>query len=248
MSKTQFVWFYIQREAIADEMRYSMRSVCQYFDGDAQLTVVGDRPPWYTGHYIPAERVSPPAEAKFHGLADTIHKLQIAVNHPEVQEQFVSMMDDHYFLRRVKLSTLCVPRVASVWRPKTHDWWNIAITRTMQELERRGLPTNLYETHLMHVFEKDKLRKLFDMFQLRNRLLLRNTLYGNVFRKSPKRCGSFVATPQTRQSVRQLDAIAKHSTVLNHASHCWDATMQAWLSGRLATPASVEAPQQAVFV
>ena len=179
---TQFIWFYINDEARGDELRYSIRSVCRYFEGTPRITLIGDKPDWYCGEYINIPRIPKPADARFHGLRDTIHKLYAAAHHSVVDDQFVVMMDDHYFLRSFSLSTLCVPRITVGWTPKNKYWWDIAITRTMQALESRGLSTHLYETHLMHVFERDKLLQVFDMFNLQTVPLLRNTLYGNVFR------------------------------------------------------------------
>lgn len=237
---TQFVWLYFHTEARGDELRYSMRSVCQYFKGTTQLILVGDKPDWYCGQHIDVPRISTPRYPQFHSILDTSHKLQQVLRHPDIADSFVVMMDDHYFLRTTTLADIQVPRYTPNWVPKNRYWWDASITLTMQALERRGLATHLYETHLMHFFEKDKLQQIFDMFDLTRLPLSRNTLYGNIFRRPPKDCRPFVVSPQSQQTAKQLDDMAKRSTVLNHASGVWNATLRDWLQQRLAVPTPAE--------
>lgn len=237
---TQFIWMYIHSAARGDELRYSMRSVCQHFQGTPQLILVGDKPDWYCGQHIDIPRIQSPTYAKFHAVLDSSYKLYKTILHPAAADSFVVMMDDHYFLRDFSLTDLQVPRYAPGWVPKNRFWWDNATTLTMQALERRGMSTHLYETHLMHFFEKDKLQQIFETFDLLTHPLLRNTLYGNTFRRSPKDCRNFIASPQTSQSKQQLDAIAKRCTVLNHACTAWDNNMRSWLQLRLPGPTADE--------
>lgn len=237
---TQFIWLYFHDEARGDELRYSMRSVCQHFKGAPHIILVGDKPDWYSGHYIAMPRIPAPKDPKFHSVLDSSHKLQQAMRHTDIADNFVVMMDDHYFLRDFSLSDIQIPRHAPGWVPKKRYWWDTSITLTMQTLERRGLSTYLYETHLMHFFEKDKLQQIFDRFTPTVVPVLRNTLYGNVFRSRPKDYRPFVASPQTPQTLQQLNDIAKRSTVLNHASGAWDKTLADWLQRRLATATAAE--------
>lgn len=239
---TQFIWLYFHDDAKGDELRYSMRSVCRHFKGTPQLILVGDAPAWYRGQHIHVPRITAPRYPWFHALLDSSYKLQQVLRHPDVADSFVVMMDDHYFLRDFTLTDIQVPRCAPDWVPKHRYWWDAATTLTMQTLERRGLTTHLYETHLMHFFEKTKLQQIFDTFAPTVTPVLRNTLYGNVFRRNPKDCRPFIAAPQSRQTVKQLTDIARRSTVLNHASAVWDATLQQWLQRRFPDPAAAEAP------
>lgn len=230
----QFIWLYITDEAKGDELRYSMRSVRKYFTGHADIVLVGDAPEWYCGRHIHIPRIAAPTmHGKFHALLDQSHKLYTVLQHADIADSFVIMMDDHYFLRDFTLADIQVPRCAPGWQPKNRYWWDIAITLTMQELERRGMSTHLFETHLMHVFEKDKLQYIFDRFSLCKKPLLRNTLYGNTFRQVPKDCRPFITAPQTCQTAIQLDKITKRSVVLNHASGVWDSSLRDWLQQRL---------------
>lgn len=240
MAETQFIWLYLHKEAKGDELRYSMRSVYQYFKGTPKITLVGDKPDWYCGHHIPMPRIQEVPDSRFHSLFDTSHKLHTAIQRDDVADQFVVMMDDHYFLKPVTYNDLLVPRAQAGWKPRGSHWWDISITRTMQTLERYGKSTHLFETHLMHVFEREKLLQIFNTFNMHNVPLARNTLYGNIYREYPQNCNPFVTSPQRKQSKQQLNKIAMSSTVLNHASHCWDSTLQNWLASRLHTAAEIE--------
>ena len=46
----QFVWPYWHGGANGDEIRFSVRSVEKFFEGSAKCTIIGDKPPWFTGH------------------------------------------------------------------------------------------------------------------------------------------------------------------------------------------------------
>jgi hypothetical protein len=219
-----------------------MRSVRQYLKGTPQLLLFGDKPDWYHGDYVPVPRITSPRYQRFHSILDSSNKLQHVLRHPAIADSFVVMMDDHYFLRPFTLADIQVPRHMPGWIPKRRYWWDDSITLTMQALERRGLTTYLYETHLMHFFEKEKLQQVFDTFGPTTTPVARNTLYGNMFRSNPKDCRPFVVSPQSAQTWTQLDAIAKRSTVLNHASGVWNATLRDWLHKRLPTPLPVELP------
>jgi hypothetical protein len=241
MATTQFIWLYLHNEAEGEELRYSMRSVYKHFQGTPKITLVGDRPDWYCGHYISMPRITTVPDAAFHGLFDTSHKLHTAIQRDDVDDEFVVMMDDHYFLRPVTLADLRVPRAQLSWTPRLNHWWEVSITRTMQALERRGKSTHLFETHLMHVFERSKLLTIFDTFDMHNVPLARNTLYGNIYRDFPQNCRPFVSSPQSKQSKQQLNKLAASGTVLNHASHCWDSTLHNWLNARFNEVTEVEA-------
>jgi len=240
VDSVQFVWLYVHDEAKGAELLYSIRSVYKYFYGKPRITVVGDKPDWYSGHYIDIPRIAEFRYPKFRSPLDQAHKLQTILQRDDIDQTFVLMMDDHYFLRGFDLDQLRVPRIAGGWVPRHRYWWDLSITLTMQALERSGLSTHLYETHLMHVFEKEKLQYIFDKFHLTTYPVLRNTLYGNIFRKKPKECRPFIAAPQSKQTVKQLDTIAKHSTVLNHPDFGWSSTLHNWLQTRFPQPTAVE--------
>ncbi|MFN9292830.1 MAG: hypothetical protein ACK6EB_32540, partial [Planctomyces sp.] len=87
----QFVWPYWHAGASGDEIRWSIRSVEQHYEGKALCTIVGDRPPWWRGHVIDCPRIGPTANR---GFRDMLSKMHTIATHPEIQSEFVWMMDD----------------------------------------------------------------------------------------------------------------------------------------------------------
>lgn len=76
-----------------EELRYSLRSVCQHLP-HRKLVVVGHAPPWLTG------AVHVPCSDRHHmPVRNTLRKLQVAVESGELGERFVLMNDDFYLLR-----------------------------------------------------------------------------------------------------------------------------------------------------
>ena len=95
---TQFVWPYFSGAASGDELRFSIRSVERFFHGPVKVTLVGDRPDWFRGHVIQQPRI---AMVKHWGFRDMLAKMQTMATHPEIDSEFVWMMDDVYFLKPV---------------------------------------------------------------------------------------------------------------------------------------------------
>ena len=194
----QFVWPYWHAGASGDELRWSIRSVEQHFEGQAKITVVGDRPPWWHGHVIPRPRIGP---APNRGFRDMLSKMWTIATHAEIDPEFVWMMDDIYFTKPVALDELQQPR-AYGWREDASNSWQRRKSNTMRVLRDAGATNYDYATHLPHWAEKTKLRDLFDRFDLANNTLLWEVLYGNLHRSRPIRPEPFfcriTATAGTR--------------------------------------------------
>jgi len=106
-SATQFVWPYWHSGASGDELRWSVRSVERFFDGPVKTTIVGDRPPWYRGHVIDQPRIGPCANR---GFRDMLSKMKTMSQHPEIDSEFVWMMDDVYLIKETTWDDLDTPR------------------------------------------------------------------------------------------------------------------------------------------
>src|SRR6187399_3336172 len=84
----QFIWCYWLEGAKEDELRWSIRSVNHHFP-DAKITVIGDQAPWYFGHLINKPKIP---LVWNHNLSDVISKLEVIVDHPKVDDEFIFMM------------------------------------------------------------------------------------------------------------------------------------------------------------
>jgi len=226
----QFVWFYVPGPDSGLELKLSIRSVQRNFDGDARITVVGTKPTWYSGHFIPLQPHLRSREAlSRRPFRDTQGKLSHCLHHPEIDGTFAWMMDDVYFMKQTSLKDLSVPRFDPWYRVNTKTVWHQLIRITFAELAKHGKSNLQYGTHLPHVFEKSKLAEMFAKYDYPRQLLLFEILYGNHVH-SPESAvpyTGFLTRLLSRVSEKQLDAI--DCNVLNYQSRVWSSTIREWL-------------------
>jgi hypothetical protein len=86
MVALQFV--YMCREGENEELRYSIRSVLNFFP-DAEIWVVGGKPGWYFGNHIPVRQKS----GKYNNVKNNIESL---LNDERINDSFIYMNDDFY--------------------------------------------------------------------------------------------------------------------------------------------------------
>jgi hypothetical protein len=239
---TQFVWPYWDGGAQADELRWSIRSVETFFQGKAKITIIGDRPDWYHGHVIIKKRV--PHTKPNRAFRDMLGKVFYIATHAEIDSECVWMMDDIYFLKPFTLNDIKTPR-AEPWRPNDSNSWQKRKTASMEALAARGLTQHDYATHLPHWLEKDKLRAMFDDFNLHEHTMLWEVLYGNVYRGTPQRTRPFFARFQHQADKETYKRLTANTTVINNTEPAWCDGLHDFLAERLPTPSSVEAEHEA---
>lgn len=237
----QFVYPYWHGGASGDEIRFSIRSIETFYDGKAKVTIVGDRPPWFQGHVISQRRIG--RHTPNRAFRDMLAKMWTIATHTEIDSDFVWMMDDIYFLKPVTFDDLATPR-AEPWRESTKNSWQNRKTNTMRALQQAGHTTHDYATHLPHHAEKQKLREIFERFNLAQNTMLWEVLYGNVYRSKPQRCRPFFARIQKRMDSETIRRITENALVLNHTETAWCDGMRNFLLDRLPNPASTETEPQ----
>jgi len=238
----QFCWCYWDGGADGDELRFSIRSIEQFFQGVAKITIIGDRPEWYQGHHIPKKRV--PASRPQREYRDMLGKVWFIATHPEVDEKSVWMMDDVYAIKPFTAEDLEIPR-AERWRPSRKNRWQRIKTNTMNALAREGFTQHDYATHAPHVAEKGKLVEIFNRFDLHNNVMLWEVLYGNVFRGKPRssRYMNWFARFYEQMTADQYRLRLTHSTFFNHTSGAWCRGLFDYLSELLPNPSTAETGQ-----
>lgn len=238
----QFLWFYVQGPENGFELRHSIRSVVQNFAGEAKITVIGERPNWYSGHFIDCSRTYKKKRSNRDPFLDTQRKITVASRHPEIDDEFVWIMDDTYLLRSTTIEDLQVPRYDPWFRVRPGREWHRLIKATFDALKKQGKPNLQYGTHLPHHIEKRKLVELFEIYQYPKNLLLWEILYGNHYRTDPVPYGGgwngvnyhpflkrFLKRPR---NISELDTAASVSHVLNYQSTVFSQQMMGWLSAR----------------
>lgn len=233
----QFCWPYWHGGASGDELRFSIRSVETNYRGSAKITIVGDRPEWFRGHVIPCPRIGPDNSNR--PFRDMLNKMWTMATHPEIDTDFVWMMDDVYLLKPVTWHDLDTPR-AWRWHSSKSNSWQRRKFNTMAALQARGKSQHDYATHLPHTVERAKLRELFDLYKLRENCMLWEVLYGNEYRGRPWGTRPFFARLTSARSVQEIARAAAGASVVNHYAECWTPAMRRFLLDRLPTPASGE--------
>lgn len=141
------VWTYYAAGAVGDELRYSIRSVLKYQPG-ARVIVVGDRPGWYRGEFVPKPRIR---KTDFHAFRDCYSKLLLMA---ERLERYVWHMDDIYWIKPFTVQEMTVPKyVRHVsqarfrgWRPK--NTWGKTRLHAYRWLLENHRPTYDFAAHL----------------------------------------------------------------------------------------------------
>lgn len=233
----QFVWPYWAGGANGDELRWSIRSVETFFQGQAKITIIGDRPDWYHGHCIRKKRVS--ANRPHRAFRDMLSKVFFIASHAEIDSECVWMMDDVYFLRPFTVQDIMTPR-AEPWRRLMGNSWQKRKTASMEVLTDRGLTIHDYATHLPHWVEKAKLRTMFDDFNLHEHTMLWEVLYGNLYRGQPQRVRPFFVRFKNQANADTYRQLTQNATVMNHIASAWCDGMREFLADLLPNPSTAE--------
>lgn len=233
----QFVFPYWHFGASDDEIRWAVRSIEQNYQGKSKITIIGDKPPWYSGHYIPQQRVHKHTANR--PFRDMLSKVWTMATHPEIDQEFVWMMDDIYFIKPVTFEALAVPRAVR-WQESESNSWQRRKKNTMRALAATGRTVHDYATHLPHVVEKDKLQQLYDEFGLQRNTMLWEVLYGNTFRSNPQSPFPFFLRIQKKIGLEDLKQLTEQASVFNHTSSAWCPGVREFLAELLKDPSSCE--------
>lgn len=187
------VWVYWAGGAEGDELKYSMRSASKILDR-RELMICGSKPDWYKGYHIDSPRFQKhEAKAQFGTGAyskwiDSIKKLQAIIDCQYVSDTFMWMYDDTFILKPCTTEWVerpmyrgTLPHHAS--RRKT---WQQVRKRTYEALVSRDLPTYDYSTHMPLVFNKDRLQRTIDEFNLHNVARCVESIYMNHHYSEPE--------------------------------------------------------------
>lgn len=225
-----FVWLYIASGAKGDELRFSIRSVFKNYLGLARIWIVGDKPDWYRGLHVPLDRVSRTAgwpridrANKFYG---------IATGKNGINEQFVAMQDDIYFVNPVAFFDLgrrwvndrpLTPEKVNNWQPK--NAYLKQKKRTAEALFKNGIHyVSDYSTHTPKLYSKGQLRTVIEQYDALHVPLVCTILFdnamqrpGNVYPIQPYR----VRLKSKDHSEASLLEACREKIFLNHLDQSW---------------------------
>lgn len=224
-----FVWIYWAGGAEADELRWSIRSVERNYAGIARITVIGDKPAWYTGHHIHQPRVD---QQPFRPYRDTLSKIRTMITSPEITGEIVWCMDDCYFLKQgFTLADVATPKKNPRRGYRGSDDWSRMNRATESAIRARGLPYSSYVTHLPQVVDRERLLRVFAEFDFETIPLCWESCYGALFYPNATTHHKTLRRVQGRKVTSADCETAKASrVVLNHHHGSWGPELAQWLS------------------
>ncbi len=225
-----FVWVY-WNGGQGDELRWSIRSVLNNYQGKANIVVAGDKPPWYSGTHINVKRVS---KQHRRGFRDVLNKINIVCTGDEVPESFVWMMDDIYFVNPVSFSQLSKhyyhgrQHKHKVSTTKHKNGWGEIKRQSFLEAEQAGLRTFDYCTHLPHILHKKKWIETWEKFNLSERTLQWEILYGAMHFRDPVGFKGFSRRIKSLEGANKL-AGGTRKMIINNSNGGWKEPLRAYL-------------------
>jgi len=202
---THFVYVWVKKPAIWQELLHSIRSIQLNFIGEKKIFVVGDNPKIRNVIHVPCSQITNVKHAK---ALDSIKKLTKIVNTPQINDDFVYMYDDIILLKKTDIKPFKVilardyPKKMAEYFKRGHKpsphWYN-TFTKTIRQLKSEGLPVWDYETHLPRIYNKEKVRAIIDKYNLNESPYLFNTLYFNNYCPAPDT--SLIKSPHYKAEV-----------------------------------------------
>jgi len=233
----QFLYVYWSG-AQGDELRWSMRSVHRHFVGaEPRVIVIGDRAPYYTGPFLRRTRVGPCERRSYR---DVLNKIHAACRSDHVDDTFVWMMDDIYFLKDITLEDLSRHyrggKLPARYKAGSGGWVGLKAD-TFRVIKARGLPLVDYCTHLPHVLEKEKWLWLWRRYDLGRRVLQWELLYGAEFFR--EHCPVRLIRTRVTKTGAVFDA---HGKIGNNSNHGWSPNLLDELRRRFPVASPWETP------
>ena len=149
---------YCKEYAQGNELLFAIRSWYKNARFPFHIFVIGDAEDWMDGEnvtWIDCPRVSDIPSV------DTLHKLWVAVNDPQVTESFIWTNDDIYLMNPVSVPHIVLPKVLGPLNPKGYNGhYRAAMEHTIEMLTEAGLPLLNYGTHTPVMFKKSNLKAL----------------------------------------------------------------------------------------
>jgi hypothetical protein len=231
-----FLFTYYAAGAVGDELKYSIRSVLHH-QPSARVIVIGDKPNWYTGEFIPKPRIP---KTDFHAFRDCYSKLLFAA---EQLPRFIWHMDDIYWVKPFTMAEATVPKYVrhvsqarfKAWNP--HNTWGKTRAHAYRWLLDHNRPTYDFAAHLPQPIQSDKLLATEREVQMMtSRYRNWECVYFNTHHAAD-------AEDWGRRYLRvtkKRDSIQTRHKVLNHTDSQFRGTVENYLKAQFPNPSVVE--------
>lgn len=165
-------FIYICRNGENEELRYSIRSVLYHFP-DADILLVGGKPKWYSGKYIPVGDVG----NKF----DNINECYKVICKLEYIDQFILMNDDFFIINKPTRIDYYYDGTIDSKIESHMDKYGISkyarvLSEANKKLRKMGIQQPLnYDVHTPILFDRKLLSEVVELSSAPR------SMYGNIF-------------------------------------------------------------------
>ena len=227
---------YCREYAQGNELLFALRSWFKHARFPFQVVVIGDGEEWMDAAnlvLIDCPRVSGVPSV------DTLHKLWVAVNSPEVTGVFIWSNDDIYLVNPVGMEHIALPKVRGNLEPgKYNGHYAAAMRRTVALLQEAGMPNLDYGTHTPVLLDKHRLAGMLPEDDTKASVgVLYTSLYFNRYNEAhPVRLNwktdPFLLTVVSKSPDDKLvDTLLKDKVFMNNARSGYSP----WLERRLSS-------------
>jgi hypothetical protein len=228
------VW--VCRTGPNEELRYSIRSVAKNMPHE-NIVVVGGKPDWYTGRFIPVDSGS--STNKYENTKNNIRQI---VASPDISNDFVLMNDDFYVLKPIDQvpyyhNGLLSNKIAEFTAYTSWSTYTNVLTRTMSVLNNLGFQDPLdYTLHVPMMFNKQKLAEV-----LPHPIASIRTLYGNIYKVGGRKMSDVKVHPKNHQyAPKSFDYLNEDSVFLSTADRTFDRVKKNLLGPMFDEPSKYE--------
>ena len=187
------VWVYKKLGEEEGSIELSIASALKHLEGVDKFIVFGDDPGIGKALWVPCPTITRAKYKELYGgkfknkwrkWIDSVHKLKTIIDCPFVDEEFIWLYDDTFFIQPTHVSEFSVPLFNGTLGNKLakkhkNNSWRQCRLRSSNHLSQEGLPTLDFSTHAPLVFEKKKLQKTIDRFECISRPRVIESMYGN---------------------------------------------------------------------
>ena len=178
--KYTFVYPYKEGMAQGDELKYSLRSLCQNFKEDFEVIILGNKPKWLSDNVTCLEVELQNESPQINQAKKLTHLFDI-----KRLTNIIWMNDDIYFVNPVTIEDIKLNKYLIEYREgkifNNKGRYHIAARKSLEWLRDNGKENFVYSTHLPYYFNITKLKQLFKLLPLTKVDYLLELLYFNYF-------------------------------------------------------------------
>lgn len=171
---------YVSAEAQGNELRWALRGWAKHMP-DAKIVIIGDKEPWMDEEelaFIECHKigVNPPM--------DILNKMQNVIDSELIPDKFIWANDDQYPVNTIYFPDLEINKYHGMLEVNVKGAvgkYKENKQNTIDLLKENDMPLRDFSTHLPVVYEKSKLKEMFEKFDMEDQSYLIQSIYFNMF-------------------------------------------------------------------